>query len=95
MRDLSNLSVPTVHPNGSPKGDIERDLTRVIEPLRMTIRNMGVFHPNERDFVTQPPGAWDKAEAEYHVRLALLNSVLEELLYIEAKVDEQETFMEY
>jgi len=89
------MRVPTVHLNGTSKGDLMRDQQRVIDPLRQAIIALRITGPNGRDYYPQNPLAdgtpsLHAAVEEHRARLEKLNEVLAELESLVEQIDAQD-----
>lgn len=83
------MRVPTVHTNGTSKGDLMRYHQRVIDPLRDAISMLRLSGPNGRDFYTQGNKAMQEAADEHSARIEKLSEVLVELESLMEQIDAQ------
>lgn len=87
-KDYSNLSVPTIHLNGSAGGRLADALQEAMRGLHNAIELLAPTEPHGRDYYPQGPDAYSKARKEYLSRLERLQDVLRELSYIEERIHE-------
>lgn len=72
------ITVPTVHRNGTDGEALRRGYCEAMATLRSAIEAATMVYPNGRDYYVQGPGAIRRAMKEHEARLGRLQSVLEE-----------------
>ena len=83
------LAIPTVHMNGTSKAQLVDDLMDARYKIDIAMAALCKASPNSRDYYTQGPQAFSKAQEEHAARVVRLNDVAEELYAIAQAIDEQ------
>jgi hypothetical protein len=78
MRTRSMLK-PTVHLNGTSRGELERLHEQAFHKLGEAIDSLLEAAPNGRDFYTQGDSAYAEARKEHEARVARVRSVRGEI----------------
>lgn len=73
------MMIPTVHLNGTSRRELIKLQLDAISKLREAIDVLGLAAPNGRDFYVQGPDATNRATAEHALRVARVQSVMDEL----------------
>jgi len=73
----SELTIPTVHLNGSGAKNLNEQYRGALEALREARRAIPV--PHGRDYYLQEKGAFERARAQFEGQLRKLEAVEEEL----------------
>ena len=76
---MSNLSLPTVHLNGSSQESLLDGYVAAIEALRVAAQALQATSPHDRDYYTQGPDALPKAVKEHSARLHRIAVTIHEL----------------
>lgn len=77
------LTLPIFHLNGSGPRNILEDHRTALEAVETAIEQVCKAAPNMRDYyISNDPGAFDKARTEHFARVALLTKVKDELTVI-------------
>lgn len=76
---MANLTLPTVHLNGTSAQSLLDGVQEAHEKLREATEALCAAGPNARDYYPQGAGAFDRAVDEHRSRLARLASVAQEL----------------
>lgn len=80
------MKYPTVHLNGTSKGELLEQLQNAGAACRTAIQAVGNAAPNARDYYVQDAGAYTIAVAEHTRRLERLHAVHHELSEIANQV---------
>lgn len=59
------LACPAVHLNGTSKDELLRQLCRASQVLTAAVEALREASPNQRDYYTQPPEEWRRAQAQH------------------------------
>lgn len=73
------MMTPTVHLNGTSKGELERQLENAVAKVREAIEALIDAAPNARDYYPQGSDAFATAQSEHRTRCASLARVRGEL----------------
>ena len=73
------LSIPTVHMNGTSKNELLDQLSSVYEALDNVLDVMRNASPNGRDYYTQEHGSFEKAVTEHRHRALKVYAVRDEV----------------
>jgi len=65
--------------NGTPAASLLEDLCEAMNALRATQEKLAAAAPNGRDYYSQAPGAFARAQDEHSNRVERLQGVLDEL----------------
>ena len=84
------MMVPTVHLNGTSKSELRDQLSGVTQALDSTLQALMRAAPNGRDYYPQGPDALDAALAEHKGRVQMLRALMNEVVEIATKVEEQD-----
>lgn len=76
---MSNLTLPTVHLNGSSQENLLDGYIAAMDALREAVKALQATSPNGRDYYTQGPDALPKAVKEHSARLHRLADTIHEL----------------
>lgn len=79
MSDLSHLVLPTVHLNGTSKGDLLEAYSNAIQAVHAAGDAMAKAAPNGRDYYPQGSAAINTAMDQHAARMQKLRSIVEEL----------------
>ena len=74
---MTELTLPTVHLNGTSRKMLADGYFAAYRKLQDAIRSFGEIEHNARDYYVQGPGAWHQASAERRVIGLKLNDVHE------------------
>lgn len=80
------MKVPTIHLNGTSRGELERQLADVGVAARNFIEALGEAAPNGRDYYPQGNDAIKEAIKEHCNRVDLVKKVLDEITEIYSAV---------
>ena len=83
------LAIPTVHLNGTSKGELLRQLIDAINAIHTAEDKLAQACPNGRDYYVQGPSATALAMDQHAKRARALRSARDELEAIAEAVDEQ------
>ena len=83
------ISVPTVHNNGSGEKNLTDQCSAVREALRIAMEAMRQASPHGRDYYTQKPGAFEKARSEHVARITKIQSVIDDTFAIHLAIVNQ------
>jgi hypothetical protein len=84
-----DLTVPTVHLNGTSKGRLLESLNSARESLEVAYQRVKETYPNGRDYYPQGETAIRRAEDQHLSRLARIDSVQKELDALIEAIDAQ------
>jgi hypothetical protein len=87
-----NLSVPTIHLNGSNGTTLFEQISAIREALATALDVMGQAAPHGRDYYVQKiagDDAYGKARREHDARVEKVLSVIEEYEHIQMKIASQ------
>jgi hypothetical protein len=70
---------PTVHLNGTSRGELQTQLETALGALRSAIESLQDAAPHGRDYYVQGPLAYELATVEHVNRLTKLKAVAEDL----------------
>ena len=76
------LVVPTVHLNGTSRGELLRQIADAYTALGKALDAMALATPHGRDCYVQGEGATERARADHSARVAKVAEVRDELLTI-------------
>lgn len=83
-------AVPTVHLNGTSKGELLRQLQEAGHAVLLARDAVCQAAPNARDYYVQPEdGAYNRARDEHYARIQRLQSVYDELSEIADQIQTQ------
>lgn len=85
--DDQELTVPTLHLNGSGWNNLYRDYSGALEALKAAMEALPV--PHGRDYYVQDDGAYERARAQFEAQVAKIREVEEEVRAILEKIYEQ------
>jgi hypothetical protein len=83
----TDLTVPTLHLNGSGWNNLYRDYTDALEALRTALQKLPV--PHGRDYYVQGDDAYTEARRQYDAQCEKIMAVQDELTAILTKIHEQ------
>lgn len=75
----TELSIPTVHLNGTRGADLVSQHRDASDAVREAMELLAAAAPHGRDYYVQGPDAYIKARAEHDARMGALRKVYEEL----------------
>ena len=81
------MMLPTVHLNGTSKGELLQQLCDANSALSAALRALAEAAPNGRDYYPQGADAIGKAITEHTARLQAIKNVQKEILAIAEHVD--------
>lgn len=84
--DLTKLTYPTIHLNGSSKERLLDDVVEAAGAIRRAERALNEMAPNARDYYVEGPDAFAKANEQHRDRLERLASVLREVAAIQEHI---------
>lgn len=79
MTETAKRMLPTIHRNGTSKGELDEQYMTAARAVQDAIRAVQAASPNARDYYVQGPEAAQAAIREHSKRLELLNTVLMDL----------------
>jgi len=75
MKELTPVTLPTIHLNGTDAADLEAQYRAVRQAVRAAENLLQAATCNARDFYPQAPGAWQRAQDERAEAFRLLKQV--------------------
>lgn len=84
---MTNLAVPTIHMNGTPKAMLIEPICDAIDALHNAGSMLAKASPNARDYYLQGPEAFTLAANQHTERMNKLRQVIGELEQIAMKID--------
>ena len=87
---MSDLTLPSIHLNGSGRRMLTEDYTTAYHALQAAIRAFQSVEFNARDYYVQGPDAFTAARAERRAQFAALGNVGAELREIAAHIIDQD-----
>lgn len=81
------MRVPTIHRNGTGKGDILKALEEATSVLHRAEAAVAATAPNARDYYPQGTGAFEEARKEHESRASRIHEVREELCEIWEQIE--------
>lgn len=79
---MALLTTPTIHRNGSGKGELLHALTAANNALGQALVALAATVPNARDYYPQGPAAVRRAGAEHESRMMRVQGVRAEIVAI-------------
>jgi hypothetical protein len=86
---MTDITIPTIHLNGSSKQFLIDQWSKTMEMLRLSMDCMRDCTPNGRDYYPQGEGVTEKARDEHADRSRKIQEVHDELMQIAIGVDKQ------
>jgi hypothetical protein len=77
--EARRLVLPSVHLNGTSKGELEAQYRSMHEGISVAIKELSEAAPHPRDYYVQGDGAFDAARAKHRERVNRLNELLQEI----------------
>ena len=77
-----SLMIPTIHLNGTSKGELRKQLETAAHALTQAADALGCSAPNGRDYYPQGDNAFNEAVREHSVRVEKIRSVHKEIMAI-------------
>ena len=87
---MTDITIPTIHLNGSSKQTLMDDLLAAHKAIEVAIDKMRACAPNGRDYYIKGEGVIMKAQDEHWERCRKLQEVCDELMEIAVGIDQQE-----
>ncbi len=81
-------TVPTVHMNGTSRGELLEQLTNAHSGCREAAQGLRGAWPNARDYYVQGPEAYKRVVQEWESRIERINSVSKELEALAIAIDQ-------
>jgi len=75
MKELTHVTLPTIHLNGTSAANLEAEYRAVREAVTATEELLQAATCNQRDFYPQEPDAWQRAQDERAEAFRLLQLV--------------------
>jgi hypothetical protein len=72
------LTTPTIHLNGTRKTELGDGYEAAYNALQLAYDAIKQTSPNGRDYYTQDPSAWGKADRQHFERLKRVHDVMKE-----------------
>jgi len=85
---MSNLSIPTVHLNGTAQAELIEQLSVAAVAVSEAMRALNNASPNGRDYYPQGPAAITKALADHSARIKAMDDIHAELIEIAMAIDD-------
>lgn len=83
------MQVPDVHLNGTSKDGLTAPLIAAYDALQLTFDIMKKAAPNQRDYYTLGPVAWDNAVREHDARLKRIDDTMNEIDVLIGRIEAQ------
>lgn len=77
---MSNITLPTIHLNGSGRARLDEQYQRAYDSARETLAVFRALDVHDRDYYPQGPDAGTKARAEHTARCRALEHIVEDML---------------
>jgi hypothetical protein len=84
----ANVVLPTVHSNGTSKGELLKQLEDAGRACRQAVRALSEAAPHGRDYYPQGPDAFRQARADHDKRVEAVSKVYEEVMAVYDGVSE-------
>lgn len=86
---MKNLTIPTVHLNGTSAEDLIQQYRKAYRATQDALKALAESAPHGRDYYVQSDGAFEKARKEHESRAERLRAVSDELLELALQVQDQ------
>jgi len=85
---MSNITLPTVHRNGTSRDSLLDGYIDAIDALRLAVEALKASAPNARDYYVKAEGTFCLAQNQHFIRLARLRDTINELTEIAQNVSD-------
>jgi hypothetical protein len=85
---MSNITLPTVHRNGTSRDSLLDGYIAALDALRLATEALQASAPNSRDYYIQAGDTFCMAQNQHFVRLARLRDTIDELTEIAQHVSD-------
>jgi hypothetical protein len=85
---MSNITLPTVHRNGTSRDSLLDGYIAALDALRLATEALQASAPNARDYYVQAGDTFCLAQNQHFVRLARLRDTIDELTEIAQHVSD-------